>query len=176
LQASTAPNVVITSLDIETTVGTYAVSSIKTALTGGFDYRLETVPMGANLQAQIQGTAATDGAASRVITAVSFDDSLGQADLISYGWQGDTTTVYETQTMVVAAADVGSAATTLAAEGYIISAFGGNDADGYILIGMRAQGDTLPRPISTGSGNPPNSDSAYFTLVIDLAGLLVTEQ
>jgi hypothetical protein len=47
----------------------------------------------------------------------------------------------------------------------------------HLPIGMRAQGNTLPRPVSTGSGNPLNSDSADFTRVIDLApGVLVTEQ
>ena len=44
-------------------------------------------------------------------------------------------------------------------------------------IGIRAQGNTLPRPVSTGSGNPLNSDAANFSRVIALApGLLVTEQ
>ncbi len=166
LQSTVAPNVVINSLDIETTMGTYAVSSVETAQTGGFDYKLETVPVGANQQAQIQATAVADGEASRVITAVSFNDASQLAYLISYGWTGDTSTVYEAQTIVVTPDNVGSAAVTLAGEGYVITAFGGNPTDGYILIGMRVQGDGLPRPISTGDGFLTTPDSAYSTTVV----------
>jgi hypothetical protein len=92
-----------------------------------------------------------DGTESRIVTAVSFDAS-GNAILISYGWTGDTTTVYETKTIAIqpgnnVSSAVVSAATTLADTGYFISAFGGNDTDGYALIGARVQGDTLPRSI-----------------------------
>lgn len=177
MQSIVAPNVVLTSLDFEPANGAYAVSWVETAQAGGFDYRLEVVP-----QAQIQATSTQDGAESRVITAVSFDAS-GQANLISYGWQGDTTTVYETQAIVAAPDALASAATSLAGEGYIISAFGGNDPVGYMLIGTRVAGDSLPRPITviTPSGTTPatNPDSAYFTTVIyfDENGyLLVSEQ
>ena len=44
-------------------------------------------------------------------------------------------------------ADVGSAATALAQAGYIITACGGNDLDGLILVGTRVKGDTTPRPL-----------------------------
>ena len=53
--------------------------------------------------------------------------------------------------------------TTLAGEGYFISAFEGNDTDGYMLIGMRVQGDSLPRPIKNG---PTPADTAYWTVVV----------
>jgi hypothetical protein len=54
----------------------------------------------------------------------------------------------------------------MAGEGYIISAFGGNDTNGYMLIGMRVQGDTLPRPIegATPTGPP------YYTTGVYLRG------
>ncbi len=39
--------------------------------------------------------------------------------------------------------NVDSAATTLANDCYIISDFGGNDIEGYMLVGMRVQGNTL---------------------------------
>lgn len=147
VESHAAPNVVFTSLDLEPADSVYAVSWVQTTQTGGLDYRLDPViPPGANQQAQIQAQATNDGAESRVVTAISFDVS-GNAILISYGWQGDTTTVYDTQTAVVPASAVVSAATKLAAQGYIISAFGGNDTNGYILIGMRVHGDTLPRSI-----------------------------
>lgn len=168
LQSYAAPNVVFISLDLEPAANAYAVSWVKTTQAGGFDYRMEpSVPAGTDQQAQIQAQATLDGSESRVITAVSFDAS-GNAVLISYGWTGDTTTVYEDQTYFVApgsrvSANVVAAATTLANEGYIISAFGGNDTDGYILIGMRVKGDSLPRPLGNYPDQPP-----YATVVVYL--------
>lgn len=35
----------------------------------------------------------------------------------------------------------------MADQGYIISAFGGNDANGYAMVVIRVKGDTMPRPI-----------------------------
>jgi hypothetical protein len=97
------------------------------------------------------------------VTAVTFDDSTGNAVVISYGWQGDTTTAYDVQTVVATPENVASAATTLAGEGYFLSAFGGNDTDGFMLIGMRVQGDTLPRPITVGS--PATPETVPYTIV-----------
>jgi hypothetical protein len=182
LQSYTAPNIVITSLDLEPAEDAYAVSWVQTTQAGGFDYRLDpVVPAGTGQQAQIQAQATLDGKESRIVTAVSFDAS-GNAILISYGWTGDTTTVYETQTIVVPqqnqiSSAVSSAATTLANAGYFISAFGGNDTDGYILIGGRVQGDNLPRPIiqiSTATQPPYPTPVVY----LDEGGppTLLTEQ
>lgn len=164
LQSFAASNVVFMSLDLEPVEGFYAVSWVQTAQPGGFDYRLDPlVPAGTNQQALIQAQATLDGTESRVVTASSFD-AQGNVYLVSYGWTGDTMTVYETQTNMVAHDDVCSAATTMAGEGYIISAFGGNDTNGYVLIGMRVQGDSLPRPIEgTTITGPP-----YFTTVVYL--------
>jgi len=158
LQSVAAPNAVITSLDVEPACEEAAVSLVQTEQPGIFDYKLEAVP-----QAQIQATVAADGAKGRIVTAVTFDHSTGDAVLISYAWSSDTTTVYEAKTVVAAPADVQNQATILAGEGYFISAFGGNDTDGYMLIGMRVRGDTLPRPISAG---PTPADSAYWTVVV----------
>jgi hypothetical protein len=155
LQSVAAPNVVIDSLDLEPANVLYAISYVKTAQTGGFDYRLEIVPPG-----RLQATVANDGAESRVVTAVAFDAN-NQANVISYGWAGDTTTVYEAQSVIAnSASEIASQAETLAADGYFISAFGGNDTDGYMLVGTRVQGDTMPRPIYVTTGNPSGSYSA----------------
>ncbi len=182
LQSILAPNAVLTSLDFEPANNAYAMSWVETTAAGGFDSRREVVA-----RTQIQDTAALDGDESRVITAVSFDAS-GQANLISYGWQGDTATVYETQTVVSAPQDVLAKATTLANDGYIISAFGGNDTDGYILVGTRVKGDTLPRMLAITTqiydSGPPSQDSAYFTTVVHLfsasnvygSDMVITEQ
>jgi len=160
LQSIAAANVVFKSFDLEPANDAYAVSWVQTAQPGGFDYKLEVVP-----PAQISATAAADGAASRVITAASFDAS-GNANLISYGWTGDTTTKYETQATVAQNGGVCSAATAMANDGYVISAFGGNDTDGYLLIGMRVVGDSLPRSVNdTYADEPP-----YFTPTVYLNG------
>jgi len=160
LQSVASSNAVITSMDLEPACNVLGVSWVQTAQTGEFDYRLEAVS-----PTQIQATAAADGAESRIITAVTFDDASGKAILISYGWQGDTTTAYEAKTVVAMPTDVANQAIILASEGYFISAFGGNDNDGYMLIGMRVQGDTLPRPITNGStpaDSSPQTVVAWF--------------
>jgi hypothetical protein len=155
VQSVIAPSVVIDSIDLEPENSEYAIAYVETAQTGGFDYRLEVVPPD-----QLQATVANDGAESRVVTAVSFDAN-NQANVISYGWTGDATTVYEAQTFIAdTASDIASEATTLAHNGYFISAFGGNDTDGYMLIGMRVQGDTMARPIYVTTVNPSGSNSA----------------
>jgi len=164
LASYAAANVVFTSLDLEPAQNAYGLAWAQTAQAGGFDYRLDTpISSGTNQQTAIQEQAAADGSASRIVTAVSFDSS-GNAILVSYGWQGDTTTVYEAQAALVPPGEVPTAASSLASGGYFISAFGGNDTDGYILIGMRVQGDTLSRPIgSTWTASPP-----YATFVVRL--------
>jgi hypothetical protein len=184
LQSVAAPNVVITSMDIEMgcpSLPAYpggpevgpeiAVSWIQTSQNtqGAFDQRLEVVP-----PAQVQAQVTADGQASRIVTAASFDGN-GNVNLLSYGWTGDTTTVYETQTYLVPPAQVASAATNLAAAGYFISAFGGNDADGYVLVGARIQGDTLPRAMFINGTLTGTSDTGvgpygygYFTPVVIL--------
>jgi hypothetical protein len=69
---------------------------------------------------------------------------------LSYGWQADRSTVYETQ---VATATLGTASTVaqgLAAQGYIITASGSTqaaDGTGVLMVGTRVQGDTMPRPM-----------------------------
>jgi len=168
LQSSiAASDVVITSLDLETSSQSFGLSWVKADQGQAFDYRMEAIA-----PQQIQATATADGAAGRIITAATFDDTSGKAILISYGWQGDTTTAYEAQTVVTASQNVAASAATLANQGYFISAFGGNDTDGYILVGMRAMGDTMPRPVSVGTQEgtalPQNPDSAYYTTVVYL--------
>lgn len=181
LQSDAAVNVVFTSLDLEPAENGYAVSWVQTTQPGGFDYRLDPmIAPGTDQAAQIQAQASQDGSESRVITAVSFDAS-GNAILISYGWTGDTTTVYDTQTKVVPAggqvgANVLSAATSLANNGYIISAFGGNDTNGYILVGMRVHGDSLPRPINTPSADsPPYATTVVYLYEQGNAGAIINE-
>ena len=96
-------------------------------------------------RANAQTAASQDGTNSRVVTAVSWNG--GQISYLSYGWQSDTTTVYDVQTATATMDTVSSVAQQLAAEGYIITAIGGTAADGILLVGTRVHGDSLARPM-----------------------------
>jgi hypothetical protein len=85
------------------------------------------------------------GEESQVVTALSFN--AGQVELLSYGWQSDTTTIYEAKAVAATGDNFITEATSLAAAGYIITALGGDPTDGLIFIGTRVQGDTMSRPI-----------------------------
>ena len=134
-------NIVVTSLDIETDEDVFAASLVK-GPAGGFDMQYQT----ASLQ-DLPSAIANDGASGRVVTAISFNDATGDVVFLSYGWTSAANTAYDTEVQTVPYDDIGSAATTLASQGYILTAFGGNGPDGYILVGTKVQGDTLPRPI-----------------------------
>lgn len=149
LEPLLAPNTVITSVDIPGAEGVYALAWVTTAWPGNY-----TCVRNAVAPSALPALAAQEGAAGRVITAMSFN--AGQVYVFSYGWDGDPSTVYETQVATPAAGEVEAQAAALSAGGYIITALGGNDGAGYLLVGTRVQGDSLPRPFkvatSTGLG------------------------
>ncbi len=140
-----SPNSVITSLDLEPVNNAYAVAWIQASSQSGagsaFAMKREVVAPNA-----VQDAVAKDAAQSRVMTAVSFDAN-GRVNLISYGWQGDTSTTYDTQVVAVGATDIEAAASELANEGYILTAFGGDTTNGFLLIGTKVKGDTMARPL-----------------------------
>lgn len=167
LNAMNAANVVIHSLDFEPANNAYGMAWVSTFANGGFDLRREGVT-----PAEIAATAAQDGAESRVITAVSFDAD-GNANLFSYGWTGDQSTVFETSVVLTTLNGIVEQARALAEAGYTISAFGGNDANGYLLVGTRVAGDTLPRALvvssassTTASVSSSVNQTTYSTPVI----------
>jgi len=140
LETLSAANTVLTGLDIQPLSNTFAASWVQTTSDGGFDAIQHTVSA-----ADFQGAASQDGANGRVITAVSWND--GQVFYLSYGWQSDTSTVYDVQTATATFDTVSAVAQQLAGQGYIITAMGGTAADGILLVGTRVHGDTMPRPI-----------------------------
>ena len=135
-----SPQTVIASLDMEPGAGAFAASWITTANGGGFDLAQHTVAPGDLPQA-----AGQEGAQGRVITAISYD--AGAVFYLSYGWQNNPSTVYETQVETATFDNVGQVATDLAQAGYIITALGGDYSDGILLVGTRVKGDSMPRPI-----------------------------
>lgn len=134
------PHTVVTSIDTESRDDAFAISYMQADGGDAFNLAQHTVA-----PADLQAAATQEGINSRVITAVSY--KAGQAYYFSYGWQGDTTTVYEAKVETATFDTIAVAATDLAAQGYILTALGGNVDDGFLLIGTRVKGDTLPRPM-----------------------------
>ncbi|HMD17685.1 MAG TPA: hypothetical protein VKH18_13560 [Terriglobales bacterium] len=140
LQALATKNNVITSLDLEPANGVFAVSWLQTSAEGGFSAITQSID-----PADVQAVASQLGEESQVITALSFN--AGKVELLPYGWQGDTTTIYEAKAVAATGDNFITEATSLAAAGYIITALGGDPTDGLILVGTRVQGDTMSRSI-----------------------------
>ena len=151
---------VITSLQLQPDFNAYAISSIQSTQASGFDLGSQTVAPTA-----FQAASTQEGAASRVITAVSFNQ--GNITYLSYGWQGDTTTVYEVQSVITTFADIQTAAQNLAANGYIITATGGDSTNGIVLVGTRVQGNTAARQllIDVIPGAPESLSSGGYAMV-----------
>jgi hypothetical protein len=145
LMPVTEPNTVVTSLHIASVANFFGIAYMTTTETTGFQMEQHTVPF-----ASLQDVATEEGAQSRVITAVTYN--AGQIEYFSYGWDADTATVYETKVSAATVDTVPSEAANLAAQGYIITAFGGNPDDGFVLIGTRVKGDSLPRPLRSVPG------------------------
>jgi hypothetical protein len=138
---------VVTSLDLEPANVLFAVAWIQSAQQTGFEPMQNTVTA-ANLPA----AAAQEGASRRVITAIS--NNAGQITYFSYGWQADTATLYETQVVTTSPTDAPTAAASLAAQGFIITATGlADSSDNILLIGTRVQGDTMARPFVAAQGS-----------------------
>jgi hypothetical protein len=137
---------VITSLDLESADALFALSWIQSTQESGFLPNQVTVA-----PANVQAAAVQEGAAGRVITAISYD--AGQVTCLSYGWQADAGTLYEAQVATSSAPNAVAAAASLAAQGYIITASGRADDDGnLLLVGTRVQGDTMARPFMAAQG------------------------
>jgi len=146
ISAANRSNVVITSLDERPSNNTFAIAYVQTAQTAGFDAVRNTV-QSQNLQSSIS----SDGMLGRVVTAVS-TNSTGQIDYISCGWQSDSQT-YEAVAIFATQTDVEFQASVLAEHGYLITAVGSGGAqDGFILVGTRAQGDSLSRAFALNQG------------------------
>jgi hypothetical protein len=160
LKSWITPNTVVTSLDIESTQDVFAISFIQNTAGGGFDYRLETASLSG-----LPSLIAQDGTQSRIVTAISFNDATGQMNLLSFGWASDKTTVYDTSVLIASYGNIGPAATALANDGYIITAFGGNPTDGYALVGTRVHGDSMPRPILVFPPTPSSTSTVGYALV-----------
>ncbi|MGB8540586.1 MAG: hypothetical protein WCD49_03015 [Candidatus Acidiferrales bacterium] len=167
LNALLVPDIVITSLDLESANNAYAISSIQASQAAGFSFTRQSI-----LPAQIQTTASQLGSQSQVITAISYD-SCGDIYFLAYAWQNDTTTNYEVEVSTAPLDGVGAAASSLAASGYIVTALGGDPTNGYILVGTRVQGDTMPRSMLVITPNTAGDLTPLFESGDAVVGYLV---
>lgn len=154
-----SPDAVINSLDLEPASDLFAVSWIQAPQSGGTGAQGQSVqPNGFVMventvpSSQLQAAATQEGAAGRVITAISVNGS--EVTYLAYGWQADTTTLYDSTVLTASTPDAPTAAGTLASQGYIITAVGQADGTGDLfLVGTRVQGDTMPRPFQAVQGS-----------------------
>jgi hypothetical protein len=148
---------VINSLDMEPASDLFAVSWVQ-ASSGTASQGQSVQPSGFVMventlaSSQLQAAATEEGAAGRVITAISVNGS--EVTYLAYGWQADTTTLYDSMVVTASTSDAPTAASTLAAQGYVITAIGQADGTGDLfLVGTRVQGDTMPRPFQAVQGS-----------------------
>lgn len=136
------PGALVTSLDLEEGASAFAASVVQSTQTGTFTPRLGSVALD-----QLPATASAEGALGRVLTAVSFQGGL--VTYLSYAWSEAPDTRYEAQVVATSVSGAGSAATALAAQGYVITAFGAGNSgsNGVVMVGTRRQGDTAPRDV-----------------------------
>lgn len=150
---------VITSLDLDPANDLFGISWVQLGQPNGTSASVQSVQQSAFVMEQntlapadLQYAATLEGAASRIITAISVNGSA--VTYFAYAWQADTATVYETQVATASTAQAPTAAASLAAQGYIITAIGPADYLGNLyLVGTRVQGDTMARPFVAAQGN-----------------------
>lgn len=133
------PNTVVTGFDERSAFDSIAMSWVTDPNGSGYTSHLASLPLAA-AATQV----AVDGANGKVVTAISLDS--GQVTYISYGWTRDAGTKYDTSIEVCSKTTAAATAKSLADQGYILTATGGNDVDGIVLVGTKVAGDSEPRP------------------------------
>lgn len=156
-------NSVITSLATASAQNLFALSYVQTSEAGGFDLQQNTVSATNFAAAAIQ-----EGLHHRVITAFSVDQ--GQVTYFSYGWNQDTSTIYDVAVRSSTLVDAPSVAVSLANDGYIVTASGSDPMDsskGIFLVGTKVSGDTLAHPTSVfNAGSTSDLESKGFSPVL----------
>jgi hypothetical protein len=144
--AAFGSDAVVTSLDVEAPCATWAFSVSRTTQAGAFEPALD----GSVTAADLQALATSEGAAGRVLTAVSYRDGL--VWYVAHGWSLAPSAVYEAKVVTTSFDGVAGAVVSLAEEGYVITAAGSGDlgASGFVLVGTRPQGESQPRPFLLG--------------------------
>jgi hypothetical protein len=160
---------VIGSLDVQPVANAFAESAI-VGSAQTFLPSLQHIAL-ADLDRVLQEA----GGQGNVATAISTDAFGTTAWLYLYGWQADPQSSYDTTVTTATYATLQASAQTLAQQGYIVTACGGNDAAGFTLIGTRLSGTSAPRTLGTSLGSTTNSDdtrllAAGYALVASVQG------
>ena len=137
-QAIPTGNCVVNSLQLEQSHNAYGLSWICSDQVSGFNLSSNTI-----LPSSFQTAASQEGAQGKVITALTFD--AGNLTYLSYGWQSDSSTVYEVDVEPATFDTFETVAANLASNGYILTAIGGEVTDGLLLVGTRVKGETTAR-------------------------------
>ncbi|HEY0308737.1 MAG TPA: hypothetical protein VGB94_11300, partial [Acidobacteriaceae bacterium] len=157
-QMATDSKSVITGVDINPVNDAYGMSYMSTSTGGGFDLAQYTVPVSG-----LQAALTAEGAKGRIVTAISWNGA--DVTFLSYGWTGDTGTVYDIIYTQPTFATADTVAKQLAQAGYIITTCGGDwGTPALWMVGSKVRGDTLPRPILTIRPPPspqPIADGGY---------------
>jgi hypothetical protein len=166
LSTFSVPAIVITGMDLEPVANATAFSWMQQVTGPGFDGVLHTVSL-----SDLQNAVQAEGSLGRVVTGVSYNNS--QVSFLSYGWQGNDTTTYDAEAITATIDNAAAVATTMAEDGYILTAIGGNEYSGVLLVGTRVHGDSLPRPILVvPGGQSPTalSTQGYATVAVLYSG------
>lgn len=152
---------VITAIDFE--AAGYAIAAMRTSATGGFDGELQTAAA-----ANFAAAASQQASQGRVITAVSYS-SPGTICFLSYSRQNDSSAYEASVATAPTAGEAIAAATNLAASGSIITGFGGNTVNGYVMVGTRVNGNATPRPlqVAQSAGSLPSQGYVQVGSVSD---------
>jgi hypothetical protein len=144
---------VVISIDFEDGSDAYAMAVSETSQLGEFT----PVVAGTVALSDLQVLASSEGSQGRVLTAATFRGT-GDVEYVSYGWTLAGSTTYEAKVVASSAVTFADDAASLAAEGYVITAFGSGSGDAYgvVMVGTRASGDTAPRLLEfpTGASSP----------------------
>lgn len=156
-----ATDTIIQTLDLEPGPGLVGVARLITSRAGGYHLAAHLVPL-----AGLQAAATQEGAENRVITALSFDS--GQVLYVSYAWDHDSAPAgYDARVATATPITTADSADTLAAAGYVITAMGGDSADGFVLVGTKLHGATTPRSLIA---TFPTDSSGYAPVAYFLTG------
>jgi hypothetical protein len=144
-------NTVVTSMDFDDAADAYAMVLSETTQLGDF----APVFAGTVALSGLQALASSEGSQGRVLTAVTFR-SNGDVTYVSHGWTLVGSTTYDAKVVASSAGSVVDDATSLAAEGYVITAFGSGSSEtsGFVMVGTRVSGDTTPRQLRWEVGLP----------------------
>jgi hypothetical protein len=165
-QPQVNPNSVITSLVVDGPNNVYGTSGIQRGDMQDFQLTWGAVPLGT-----LQAVATQTGVQGRVITAVSFHGT--NVVYLSYAWTKDVATRYESAVVSTSFDNLVATATNLAAQGYIITALGGDPARSYVLVGTRTSGQTTPRPLAVATDSIVSPDHTSPVTVLVSSGYAV---